>query len=156
MYLPQTNQPAAKDVVIQHVDPNPGLSFRANLYARMIEDDTMRGWNISFAAENSTIVPSNVSTVEGDPSVSTTHLMAWADPPAQDIENALLFYQTRGDDITMYTGSLSSGKWSSTVLPIPDEWLPNLILSEHDSDVESALSIIHGNAIGAIMCDRLI
>ena len=117
---PQANRSLAS-VVLPDVDPIAGLSYHAILYARSAENGTIRGWNISFAAENTTTVPSNLSTFDGAPGVTNTSLTAWSIPPyAGAKDEVLVFYQTQGDDITMYSGTVSTGEWNNTSLPIPD------------------------------------
>ena len=110
----------ASIVSIPGVDPLAGLSYHSSLYARMAGVGTIYGWNISFAAENTSMVPSIISQLDGETSVSSTHLFTGSIPPTGEAEEIYVFYQTHGDDITMYTGSMLSGEWSKTTLPIPD------------------------------------
>ena len=89
----------------------------------MAETGVVKGWNISFAAQDSKLVPSVLPTVEGTPGVSGTHLGIWSFPsgaPPSGADVIMLFYQTQGNDITMFSGSVSSGQWHVSTAPIPD------------------------------------
>jgi hypothetical protein len=102
------------------VDPNAGLSFHGNLYGKTLGSGQIQGWNITFDAESTGTTSSAVSTVDGDLPTGDTHLFAITVPPTGPPEEVFVFYQTQGDDITMYSGNVASGEWNATVLPIPD------------------------------------
>ena len=98
-----------------------GLSFHGNLYARMAETGVVQGWNISFAAENTSIEPSFLSTVSGPSSIPGTHLDVWSYPSGGRADEVIVLYQTQGDDITFSSGSVSSGQWNRTTARIPEQ-----------------------------------
>ena len=109
---------------LPEVDPVAGLSYHTQLFAKTFEKGTVQAWNISFDAENTAITPSVYSPFQGEPGVPRTHLDAEsipANPKGVPPDEVLMFYQTQGDDITMYSGSLSSDDWTESTLPIPDE-----------------------------------
>ena len=102
------------------VDPNTGLSFHGDLYGKVLGSGRIQGWNVTFDAENTGITSSTLSTVDGDLPTGDSRLFAITVPPTGPPEEVFVFYQTQGDDITMYSGNVTSGKWTTTVLPIPD------------------------------------
>lgn len=85
----------------------------------------IQGWNLTLAAENSSsTVGSALSTVGGSVPAADTRLDLWSYPSGASVERTdeiLVLYQTEGNDITLTTGEVSSGTWSSRHLPIPDE-----------------------------------
>ncbi|KAK3696302.1 hypothetical protein LTR37_018038 [Vermiconidia calcicola] len=110
-------------IEIPNVDPATGLGWHALMYAKPADSGLIRNWNVSFAAENTSISSSTASAVEGGLAASGTHLGVWSLPPGlvKQAEEALVFYQTEGDDITLFSQNLISGVWNTTRLPIPDE-----------------------------------
>lgn len=84
----------------------------------------MLGWNITFDAENTAISGSSLSQVSGQSSMADSSLASWSIPPEVSSDGeyeVLVFYQTEGDDITVFSGDVQSGDWESTRLPIPDD-----------------------------------
>lgn len=116
----QTEQFSAS-ITVPNVDPTAGLAFRGDLYAKMADTGDIRGWNVSFAAENSSIVPSVLSTPDGIPGTPGTSLEVYTNPPTGPVENIAVFYSTDDDDITQYYGTMATGQWNKTMLPIPDD-----------------------------------
>ena len=96
--------------------------YRGNLYAKLASTGLIQGWNISFAAENSERVSGILSAVDGDPAINGAYLGGYK-PSARidEFEGVILLYQTRGDDITLYTGNAYTGEWTKTTVPIPDD-----------------------------------
>lgn len=84
----------------------------------------MLGWNITFDAENTSISGTSLTAVSGDSGIVDSSLASWSIPPDVSVDGQyemLVFYQTEGDDITVFSGDVDSGDWTSTRLPIPDE-----------------------------------
>ena len=81
----------------------------------------IHGYNISWAAENSTIMGGSEFIVEGDPGISGTHLSVSAIPNSGGGNSIIVFYQIEGNDITEYTRDLVAGQWSSLGIPIPNQ-----------------------------------
>ena len=84
----------------------------------------MLGWNITFDAENTAISGSSLSQVSGDAGIADSSLASWSIPPdvsADGEYEVLVFYQTEGDDITVFSGDVNSGQWTSANLPIADD-----------------------------------
>lgn len=84
----------------------------------------MLGWNITFDAENTSISGSSLSQVSGHASAPDSSLASWSISPdisADGEYEVLVFYQTEGDGITVFSGDVDSGKWTAEGLPIPDD-----------------------------------
>lgn len=107
--------------VFGSVDPSTGLSFHSNLYGKSLDSGQVQGWNITFSAENTTTGSTTLSNVFGDPAIVGSHLWTWTVPPTGEPNEVLVFYQTHGDDITVYSGNPSSGAWTPTTIPIPSD-----------------------------------
>lgn len=78
------------------------------------------GYNISWAAENTTILTSNGFVLE-DPGVPGTHMSVTASPDRSGGNNLYVFYQTNGSDITEFTRDFLGGQWTQLALPIPHD-----------------------------------
>lgn len=88
-------------------------------------DGSIMGRNISWAAENSTIVQDQTFTI-GDTrgsmfGIKGTHSTHTAYEPKSGGAVLNSFYQTRGDDITLFQRDGVRGDWFSKQLPIPDD-----------------------------------
>jgi len=80
----------------------------------------MNGYNISWAAENTSFVPNDHFTVAGEPALPGSHLSVSAIPNLSGGDSLLVFYQTNGSDITEYTRDLTGGQWAQVNIEIPD------------------------------------
>lgn len=78
-------------------------------------------WNVSFAIENTSIAPNFFPKFDGAPSVYGSDITSWSNPAGSTADQAAIFYQIEGDDITMYSASSDSGTWTQSILPIPDD-----------------------------------
>ena len=83
----------------------------------MDNDLSVNGYNISWAAENTTI--QQPFTVQGELGLAGTHMSVTALPNTSGGNDILVFYQTNGTDISEYTRDLVAGQWSSVSIPIP-------------------------------------
>ena len=108
-------------LVFPKIEPTTGLAYRSSLFTKLAANGTMRSYNISFDAKNSSIMPSDLSIVDGNSGVSDTRISTWAVPAKGEPEQLLLFYQRSGDDITMKSGSVSTGVWTEGTIPVPNE-----------------------------------
>ena len=102
-----------------------GLTYNGqNLWARTLDTGAMQGWNMSFAAENTTVLTASnntqLSSIDGQTAASGSRLAAFA-LPARDFgqENNYVLYSSEGNDITMAIGSSIDGAWRVENLPIP-------------------------------------
>lgn len=114
--------------LIPDVYPTTSLGYTTYFYAQMA-DRSISGFNISFAAENTTIVPQDTFKL-ADPAgpvkgIGGTHLVATAYAEMVDDrilwDSLFVFYQTEGNDITVLTRPIKGGGWSHGRLPIPDD-----------------------------------
>ena len=81
----------------------------------------MLGYNISWAAENTTLPAGQHFTVDGNrPGLPGTHLSVTAEPSSSGGNNLYVFYQTGGNDVTEFTRDIVSGQWTELQLPIPN------------------------------------
>jgi hypothetical protein len=102
---------------IQDVYPTTSLGYTTYFYAQMA-DRSMRGFNILYQAENTTIIDEHVVT---DPAGSVKGLGGTHLAMTGYKDSMYVFYQTEGDDITAFTMPLGGGEWSNAKLKIPDE-----------------------------------
>lgn len=111
---------------IPAVDPSAGLSYGydGNLFARTSNNGPVLGWNITFDAENTAISGSSLSQVSGDSSTADSSLASWSIDPRASTDGeseVLVFYQTEGDNITVFSGDVASGEWTEGRVPVPDD-----------------------------------
>ncbi|TKA81928.1 hypothetical protein B0A55_01921 [Friedmanniomyces simplex] len=106
-------------IAINNVNPATSLGYTNYFYAQMADNDMINGYNISWAAENTSIVDADSFTVQGEPGLSGTHLSVSAIPNTSGGNDLLVYYQTTGSDISEYTRDLVAGQWSSVDIPIP-------------------------------------
>jgi hypothetical protein len=92
-----------------------------NYFYLQLDDDTINGYNISWAAENTTIVSNSQFVVDDAPGISGTHLSVTALPNQGGGNSILVFYQTEGSDITEYIRDWLGGQWSTVDIPIPNQ-----------------------------------
>jgi hypothetical protein len=112
---------------IRGVNPITSLGYTTYFYAQMA-DKSVKGYNVTYQAENTTFVPDNTFTITdpGGPALGLagTHLTvtAYAEKSGNRTlwDSLYVFYQTAGDDITAFTRPIAGGEWSRGKLPIPD------------------------------------
>lgn len=80
----------------------------------------IQGYNISWSAENTTIVSSDSFTIPLASGIPGTHLSVSALPDASGGNSLVVFYQTEGDDISQFNRDLDGGQWTTASLAIPD------------------------------------
>lgn len=92
-----------------------------------MKDKTVKGFNITYAAENTTVVDSFAVTDPAGPvpGLGGTHLTvtAYEEKDGDTVKwgSLYVFYQTEGDDITAFTRPIKGGQWTKASLNIPDE-----------------------------------
>lgn len=124
---------------IPNVWPTTSFGFTTYLYMQMA-DKTVNAYNISWAAENTTIQgdPITIGNLGAPvPGLGSTHLTLTAyneiekddegepiindDGQPKSLWNSLyVFYQTIGDDISAFTRPIAGGQWTQGKLQIPD------------------------------------
>jgi hypothetical protein len=98
-----------------------GLDFEYILYAKAATGG-VTGWNITLEDADSFLSTTDLSAVKGPPPTSNSQLSVTSIPVTGEPREAIVvFYQTEGDDITMFTGSKSTGVWNATKVSIPDD-----------------------------------
>ena len=92
-------------------------------------DRTIKGFNVTYEAENTTVVDDNTFTIT-DPAgpvlgLGGTHLTntAYAEMNGKTVlwDSLYVFYQTEGDDITAFTRPIHGGEWTKGSIKIPYE-----------------------------------
>ena len=119
----------ASTTAIPDVYPATSLGYTTYFYAQSA-DRSIRGYNVSFSAENTTIVPEDTFTVRSPAqpvyALGGTHLtvtsVATKDTGGFIAYDSLyVFFQTTGDDITAATRPIQGEEWSIAPLVIPNE-----------------------------------
>ena len=105
-------------VAFPNVDDSASLGFTKYLFAQDMNDLSIKGYDLQFAAENTTIGNSAAFIVQGKPGLPSTGLNTIAQP-GQGGDDVLVFYQTNGTYVSEYKRSLDGGTWSSTNVQIP-------------------------------------
>lgn len=98
---------------------NSSMGFTNYLYVQN-PDLSISGFNVTWAAENTSIDASETFVVNGDKGLPGTHLSVTALPNKSGGNSLLTFYQTNGSDITEFVRDLDAGQWTSSSVPIPD------------------------------------
>ncbi|KAK5127916.1 hypothetical protein LTR85_005033 [Meristemomyces frigidus] len=111
----------ASKIAVNNVNPATSLGYTNYFYAQMADTNMINGFNISWAAENTTIMTADgdTFTVDGEPGIPGTHLSVSALPQQSGGDIIVAFYQTTGSDITEYTRDLVAGQWTSSAIAIP-------------------------------------
>ncbi|KAI9782881.1 MAG: hypothetical protein M1816_001662 [Peltula sp. TS41687] len=117
------NEWTNSSISIPNVHPSTSLGYTNFFYAQMADTYAIKGYNISYRAENTSIVQEDTLTVQvqGGPSgLPGTHFSVSTIPDTSGGNSLIVFYQQQGDDITMYTRDFKNGQWTYVPLPIPD------------------------------------
>ena len=108
---------------VDGVHPSTSLGFTEYFYTQMA-DGTIVGHDVKWEAENTTGVDANLFTVGSArgavPGLNGTHLSVTAVEDQSGGTSLYVFYQTRGDDLSVFTRDLRGGQWTQGELPIPD------------------------------------
>lgn len=112
----------ASQIAINDVNPASSLGYTNYFYAQMA-DNMISGYNISWAAENTTILTGTGDqfVVEGDQGLPGTHMSVSAIPNFSGGNQLVVFYQTNGSDISEYARDFYAGQWTSVEIDIPTE-----------------------------------
>ncbi|PZD40640.1 hypothetical protein A1F97_04973 [Pyrenophora tritici-repentis] len=119
----------ATKAAIQNVHPITSLGYTTYFYAQMA-DRTIRGYNVTFAAENTESIGDESSFAITDPAgpvqaLGGTHLTVTAFAEKEGgrtlWDSLYVFFQSEGDDITAFTRGLNGGEWTRGTLGIPDD-----------------------------------
>ncbi|KAL8709878.1 MAG: hypothetical protein Q9220_005494 [cf. Caloplaca sp. 1 TL-2023] len=102
------------------VHPDSSVGFTNFLYVQN-PDSSVSGFNITWAAEDTSVNGNENFTISGDRGLPGTHLSVTALPDTSGGNSLLAFYQTNGTDITEFVRDLDAGQWTSSRVPIPDQ-----------------------------------
>ncbi|KAF7194603.1 hypothetical protein HII31_04109 [Pseudocercospora fuligena] len=106
----------ATGISIPNVHPSTSLGYTNAFYAQL-EDLYIHGFNISWAAENTSMYdPFEVGGPQGLPG---THMSVTALPNNSGGSDLLVFYQTNGSAISEYTRDIIAGQWAQVEIDIP-------------------------------------
>lgn len=106
-------------IAINNAHPATSLGFTNYFYWQDGATNMIQGYNISFAAENTSFV-GDMFTVDDTPGIPGTHLSVSALPDAGGGNTLTVFFQTEGSDITEFTRDWIAGQWTFTDIPIED------------------------------------
>ncbi|KAF2259208.1 hypothetical protein CC78DRAFT_81105 [Lojkania enalia] len=114
----------ATQYAINNVHPSTSLGYTEYFYAQMM-DGSIMGHYIDWQAENTTSVQENSFTVGGArgvvPGLKGTHMSVTAVEDQSGGTSLYVFYQVRGDDLSVFTRDYKGGQWTQGELPIPDD-----------------------------------
>jgi hypothetical protein len=119
----------ASSAAIPDVYPASSLGYTTYFYAQSA-DRSIRGYNVSFAAENTTFVPDDTFTVRsptqpvqalGGTHMSVTSVLSKDTEGFIKYDSLYVFFQTAGNDITAATRRILGGEWTLDSLAIPDD-----------------------------------
>lgn len=114
--------------LIPKVYPATSLGYTTYFYAQMA-DRSLKGYNITYQAENTTVVPEDTFTIT-DPAgpvlgLGGTHLSAtaYAEKDGNETlwDSLYVFYQTEGDDLTAFTRPIAGGEWTKGTIQLPED-----------------------------------
>ena len=103
---------------IPGVHPSTSLGYTSYLYAQSNATAEIMGYNVTWAAENTTIV--DHFAIPLAPGLPGTHLSVCTMPENSQGKSLAVFYQTEGDEVSQFRRDLDGGQWTTTKpLPIP-------------------------------------
>jgi hypothetical protein len=105
-------------ISIPGVLPTTNLAYNDYLVMQM-QDGSLAGYNITFNAENTNLVPDGQVQLEGK-ALDGTHLWLWEIPTQSGDKQLTVFNQQNGSDITLTLRDLVTGQSLSKALPVPD------------------------------------
>ena len=114
------NEWTKSPVSIPGVHPSTSIGYTNYLYAQMNATNEIVGYNITWAAEKSSL-QDHFGFVR-NPGIPGTHLSVTALHEDSGGDSLLVFYQVAGDDITQFNRDLVGGQLTTAgPLDIPDD-----------------------------------
>ncbi|KAL9628201.1 MAG: hypothetical protein Q9164_007361, partial [Protoblastenia rupestris] len=111
-------------ISIPNLHPSTSLGYTNYLYAQSA-DYTIQGYNISWHSENTSFVPNDDFTIltanNGSLGVPGTHLSVTTLPNPSGGNDLFAFYQTEGDDVSVFSRDMLAGPWAEAEVPIPND-----------------------------------
>lgn len=122
---PQLTHPAlTATVAVPGVHPSSSLGY-TNYLALQYGDESIRGYNISWAAENTSIAPAKNGglgydewTIPNTVGVPGTHLSITALADQSGGAHLAIFFQENGTDIVQYARDNSAGAFTYSEVPV--------------------------------------
>lgn len=106
-------------VTISNIENFATLGYTKYLYAQDMDDNLIRAYNLSFAAENTTVDSSGGFVVQGNPGVPNTGLGVTAEPNPAGGDDVLALYQTDRSEISYYKRDADGVSWTGANVQIP-------------------------------------
>jgi len=118
----------ANNITIPNVHPSTSMGY-TDFLTYQADDFTIRGYNISWSAENTTFAPDPTTGASkhsfiiddqqgGEFGVPGTHLSITALNDVSGGSRIAVFFQTEGDDVTQYSRDATAGTFFSAKVPI--------------------------------------
>ncbi|KJX92547.1 hypothetical protein TI39_contig5841g00003 [Zymoseptoria brevis] len=106
-------------ISIPNVHPSTSLGYTNIFYAQSASTHLFTGYNISWAAENTSLIAPSFD-VGDQPGLPGTHLSVSALPDRSGGDDLVVFYQIEGDEVREFTRDLVAGVWSEVGIEIPN------------------------------------
>ncbi|KAJ9616634.1 hypothetical protein H2200_000353 [Cladophialophora chaetospira] len=106
-------------ISIPNVEDNATLGYTKYLYAQEKNDQLIRAYSFSFAAENTTLDTGAGFVVQGNPGLPSTGLGITARPNPAGGDDVMALYQTDGSHIGYYERDADGVSWNSANILIP-------------------------------------
>ena len=97
------------------------MGYTNYFYAQSSEDYMFRAYNITWAAENTALIPGSGFVVQGDLPLPATHFACTSVPDPGGGNKIMVLYQTIGNDILQESRNMFGGQWTTSHLDIPHE-----------------------------------
>ncbi|KAJ9615153.1 hypothetical protein H2200_001227 [Cladophialophora chaetospira] len=106
-------------VAIPNVDDAATIGYTQYLYSQDKNDQLISAYNLSLAAENTSLIPGSRFTVQGIAGLPNTGLAVTARPNPAGGNDILAFYQTDGSHLGYFERDADGVSWNSANLVIP-------------------------------------
>lgn len=106
-------------ISIPNVDSSTTLAYTGNLYAQDTTTNMIKGYNITFAAENTTLESGSDFTIQNSSALPGTGVGIIAQPESSGSYDVFVFFQTSGSDISKYSRGIEGGAWSIEAIGVP-------------------------------------
>lgn len=109
-------------ISIPNVSSSGTLGYENVLYAQDANDQIIKGYDITFNAENSKVESDSAFDKDAEAGIPNAGLDVAVQSSSTDGDDLLVFYQTSENQLVEYRRKLSdtgSGGWSSSEIQIP-------------------------------------
>ncbi|KAF2113105.1 hypothetical protein BDV96DRAFT_496974 [Lophiotrema nucula] len=114
----------ATGYAINNVHPSSSLGYTDYFYAQMRDGDIM-GHAMNWSSEHTSSIEAKSFTVGNTQGAVKgllgTHMSVTAVDDYSGGTSLYVFYQTRGDDLSVFTRDYAGGQWTQGELPIPND-----------------------------------